>query len=117
MDAKATPIPTSEADPLMMNYFPLKFQQAESDKAKYLPQQGRCQRQQQQFARSRAAPAKTGKRTRRSNAAQRLRSAIAATTTNKSTNERTNEQNWLKMRMKMEHMRMKKCAQGKERKE
>jgi hypothetical protein len=54
----------------MMNCFTLKFQQAESDKQKYLPQQGRCQRPQQQFAHNRAAQRRRGEHNRRSNAAQ-----------------------------------------------
>jgi len=73
---------------MMMNCFPLKFQQAESDKQKYLPQQGRCQSPQQQFARSRAA-------------LRRRKSALAAATRHsgygaqsprqRQTNQRTNE--------------------------
>ncbi len=96
----------------MMNSFPLKFQQAESDKQKYLPQQGRCQRQQQQFARSRAAQRRRGSALA---AATRHSGYGAQSPRQRQINERTKEQNWMKLRMKMEHTRMKNCTQEKER--
>ncbi len=73
---------------MMMNCFTLKFQQAESDKQKYLRQQGRCQRQQQQFARSRAAKRRRGSALA---AATRQSGNGAQSPRQRQTNQRTNE--------------------------
>lgn len=96
----------------MMNCFTLKFQQAESDKQKYLRQQGRCQRQQQQFARSRAAKRRRGSALA---AATRQSGNGAQSPGQRQTNQRTNEGTELDESEDENgmHMRMKRCTQEK----